>query len=90
MQAQHADGRTCIFPAEASLIFFSGATQAGRCTKDIDGPAFPAQGRKHADCIELCDRDTSTWCQVSRHAIAAVSRDHGHASRPCIVSSSSA
>ena len=24
---------------------------------------FPAEGKKHADCIELCDRDTSTWCQ---------------------------
>ena len=30
---------------------------------------FPASGRKHADAIELCDRDTSTWCQDVFHAI---------------------
>ena len=29
---------------------------------------FPADGKKHADCIELCDRDTSTWCQDVFHA----------------------
>ena len=33
--------------------------------KHADGRlcVFPAEGKKHADCIELCDRDTSTWCQ---------------------------
>ena len=23
---------------------------------------FAAEGKKHADAIELCSRDTSTWC----------------------------
>jgi hypothetical protein len=39
---------------------------SGFGTSPEDGVAdvsvFPADGLKYGDCLELCDRDTSTWC----------------------------
>jgi len=32
--------------------------------RDVETTPFTAENRKHADAIQFCDRDTSTWCST--------------------------